>query len=93
MFRYLKTHHLPYRVDLVVFPQTDQVLDEFCETTGYCRSYARYVLRNHGRQVWLRGKRISVGDVQEAAMDAPGCMMSMSCRSWSNSGTAELRLP
>ena len=40
-----------------------QILDEFCETTGYCRGYARYVLRNHGRQVWLRGKRIIVGDV------------------------------
>ena len=42
-----------------------QILDEFCETTGYCRSYARYVLRNHGRQVWLRGKRIIVGDMHK----------------------------
>ena len=40
-----------------------QILDEFCETTGYCRGYARFVLRNHGRQVCLRGKRIMVGDV------------------------------
>lgn len=40
-----------------------QILDEFCETTGYCRGYARFVLRNHGRQVWLRGKRVIVGDV------------------------------
>ena len=24
-----------------------QILDEFCETTGYCRGYARFVLRNH----------------------------------------------
>src|SRR5688500_4247229 len=40
-----------------------QILDEFCETTGYCRGYARYVLRNHGRQVWLSGKRTIVGDV------------------------------
>ena len=40
-----------------------QILDEFCETTGYCRGYARYVLRNHGRQVWLGGKRTIVGDV------------------------------
>jgi hypothetical protein len=39
-----------------------QILDEFCETTGYCRGYARYVLRNHGRQVWLGGKRTIVGD-------------------------------
>ncbi len=28
-----------------------QILDEFCETTGYCCGYARVVLRNHGRQV------------------------------------------
>jgi hypothetical protein len=42
-----------------------QLLDEFCETTGYCRGYARFVLRNHGRQVWLRGKRVIVGDVHK----------------------------
>jgi hypothetical protein len=42
-----------------------QILDEFCETTGYCRGYARFVLRNHGRQVWLRGKRMVVGDVHK----------------------------
>ena len=42
-----------------------QILDEFCETTGYCRSYASYVLRNHGRQVWLGGKRIVVGDMHQ----------------------------
>lgn len=42
-----------------------QILNEFCETTGYCRGYARFVLRNHGRQVWLRGKRIIVGDVHK----------------------------
>jgi hypothetical protein len=42
-----------------------QILDEFCETTGYCRGYARFVLRNHGRPVWLRGKRVIVGDVRE----------------------------
>ncbi|HKR15336.1 MAG TPA: hypothetical protein VJT15_24940, partial [Pyrinomonadaceae bacterium] len=42
-----------------------QILDEFCETTGYCRGYARFVLRNHGRQVWLRGKRVVVGDVRQ----------------------------
>jgi len=39
-----------------------QLLDEFCATTGYSRGYARYVLRNHGREVWLRGKRIVIGD-------------------------------
>lgn len=42
-----------------------QILDEFCATTGYSRGYARFVLRNHGREVWLRGKRIVVGDLQQ----------------------------
>jgi hypothetical protein len=42
-----------------------QILDEFCQTTGYCRGYARFVLRNHGRQVWLRGKRVIVGDARK----------------------------
>ena len=42
-----------------------QILDEFCETTGYCRGYARFVLRNHGRQVGLRGRRVIVGDVHQ----------------------------
>ena len=42
-----------------------QILNEFCETTGYCRGYARFVLRNHGRQVWLGGKRIVVGGVHK----------------------------
>jgi hypothetical protein len=42
-----------------------QILDEFCKTTGYCRGYARFVLRSHGRQVWLRGKRVVVGDAHK----------------------------
>jgi hypothetical protein len=42
-----------------------QILDEFCETTGYSRGYARFVLRNHGRQVWQRGKRVVVGEVNK----------------------------
>ena len=42
-----------------------QILDEFCKTTGYSRGYARSMLRNHGRQVWLRGKRVVVGDAQQ----------------------------
>ena len=41
-----------------------QILNEFCETTGYSRGYARFVLRNHGHPVWLRGKRI-VGDAHK----------------------------
>lgn len=42
-----------------------QILDEFCETTGYSRGYARFVLRNHGRQVWLRRKKVLVGDARQ----------------------------
>jgi hypothetical protein len=42
-----------------------QILDEFCQTTGYSRGYARFVLRNHGRQVWLNGKRVVVGDLKQ----------------------------
>lgn len=42
-----------------------QILDEFCETTGYSRGYARFVLRNQGREVWLRGKRRVVGDIHQ----------------------------
>ena len=43
-----------------------QILDEFCETTGYCRGYARFVLRNHGPQVWRAGKRVVVGAVSKS---------------------------
>jgi hypothetical protein len=42
-----------------------QILDEFCETTGYSRGYARFVLRNHGRQVVLRGQKVVVGDARQ----------------------------
>ena len=42
-----------------------QILDEFCKTTGYSRGYARFVLRNHGRQVLLRGKKVIVGDLRK----------------------------
>src|SRR6185295_9306027 len=42
-----------------------QILDEFCETTGYSRGYARFVLRNHGRQVRLGGKKVVAGDARQ----------------------------
>jgi hypothetical protein len=42
-----------------------QILDEFCKTTGYSRGYARFVLRNHGRQVLLRGQKVIVGDLHK----------------------------
>jgi len=33
--------------------QKGRILDEFCATTGYTRSYARFILRNWGRKVKL----------------------------------------
>lgn len=36
--------------------QKGQILDEFVALTGYNRCYARYVLRNCGRKVYLRTK-------------------------------------
>ena len=42
-----------------------QILDEFCETTGYCRGYARFILRNHGRQGWRGGKGVVVGELRQ----------------------------
>jgi hypothetical protein len=41
------------------------MLDEFCRTTGYNRSYARLVLRNHGRRVSVAADRAVVGDVEQ----------------------------
>src|SRR6185503_7300883 len=42
-----------------------QMLDEFCETTGYSRGYARFVLRKHGQPIWRNGKRVVVGEVRK----------------------------
>jgi hypothetical protein len=42
-----------------------QILDDFCQTTEYSHGYARFVLRNHGRQLWLRGKLVVLGDVHK----------------------------
>jgi hypothetical protein len=32
------------------------ILDEFVELTGYNRRYASYVLRSHGKKVWINEK-------------------------------------
>lgn len=45
--------------------EKQKLLDEFIELTGYNRSYARTVLRNHGRQAGGR-KRPGVGDRRRA---------------------------
>jgi len=42
-----------------------QILDEFCRTTGYNRSYARLVLRNHGRRITVSADRAVVGDLEQ----------------------------
>lgn len=45
--------------------EKQQMLDEFCRTTGYNRCYARLVLRNHGRRVSVAADRVVVGDVEQ----------------------------
>jgi hypothetical protein len=45
--------------------EKQKLLDEFTELTGYNRSYARTVLRNHGRQAG-GGKRPEVGNRRRA---------------------------
>ena len=45
--------------------EKQQMLDEFCRTTGYNRCYARLVLRNHGHRVSVAADRAVVGDVEQ----------------------------
>ena len=45
--------------------EEQQMLDEFCRTTGYNRCYARLVLRNHGHRVSVAANRAVVGDVEQ----------------------------
>ncbi len=42
-----------------------QMLDEFCETTGYNRCYARWVLRHQGQRVEVGRARVLIGDVRQ----------------------------
>jgi len=39
------------------------ILDEFIELTGYDRCYASYLLKNHGKKVWINNKVIVIGDI------------------------------
>jgi hypothetical protein len=39
------------------------ILDEFIELTGYDRCYASYLLKNHGKKVWINDRAIVVGDI------------------------------
>lgn len=43
------------------------ILDEFTELTGYGRRYASYVLRSHGRKVWVNATTRIQGDVRKRA--------------------------
>lgn len=41
-----------------------RLLDSFCRATGYNRSYASRLLRNHGRRVRMNPKVVAEGDVR-----------------------------
>jgi len=41
------------------------ILDEFIALTGYDRCYASYLLKNHGRKVWINNKVIAIGDIRK----------------------------
>lgn len=43
-----------------------QMLDEFCQTTGYNRCYARFVLRLQGQRVRIDDSRVLEGDVRQS---------------------------
>lgn len=43
------------------------ILDEFTKLTGYGRRYASYVLRSHGRKVWVNATTRIQGDVRKRA--------------------------
>src|SRR4030042_2637584 len=38
------------------------LLVEFIELTGYDRCYASYLLKNHGKKVWINDRTVVVGD-------------------------------
>ncbi len=40
------------------------ILDEFTKLTGYDRRYASYVLRTHGKKIWVSTKTVLVSDVR-----------------------------
>jgi hypothetical protein len=41
------------------------ILDEFIALTGYDRCYASYLLKNHGRQIWINNKLRAIGDIRK----------------------------
>lgn len=44
------------------------ILNEFIELTGYGRRYASYVLRSHGKRVWVGKRKAIVGDVRKGVL-------------------------
>ena len=41
------------------------ILDEFIELAGYGRRYASYVLRSHGKKVWINETTVMQGDIRK----------------------------
>lgn len=41
------------------------ILNEFTKLTGYDRRYASYVLRSHGKKLWINRKTVLVSDVRK----------------------------
>jgi hypothetical protein len=44
--------------------EKQQMLDEFCRTTGYNRCYARWVLRHQGQRLAVRPGVVVEADLQ-----------------------------
>jgi hypothetical protein len=42
-----------------------KILNEFIELTGYGRRYASYVLRSHGKKVWVNPKTVLMADARK----------------------------
>lgn len=41
------------------------ILDEFTNLTGYGRRYASYVLRTHGKKIWINPETVLVSDIRK----------------------------
>jgi len=41
------------------------ILDEFTKLTGYGRRYASYVLRTHGKKIWINTETVLVADARK----------------------------
>jgi len=42
------------------------ILNEFVKLTGYSRRYASYVLRSHGKRVWIDERTVVHGDIRKS---------------------------